>query len=977
MIRTKEDEASNSRPLRPSHVGIVGDGVAGHLTALALKEWRPELEIVLIASPDAGSTLARLDRRVAPAAGLSTSPSLLPFLFGYLGIDAARFVREVEPTLKLGTRYEWGIASPSYFNDAFAGGDLVDAQTHDGNTLRYTFASQLMSAGKAPFAQVGGRVIPLLQDMCFAWHLDEARLLSFLRGRARDVGVGRITTPLSDIEVVDGAIRRGLTRDGRVFGYDLWIDCTGARSQLLGGALGVPFELDSSACDTLITATVEGVAPDHACATTVTTLDAGWAWHVPLRNRAHVGYLYSSRFTTPEAATAELVERFPGARDLQAAPFVAGRYRDAMSGNVIAIGEAFSTTEPLTSTSLQVTTSAIFRLIELLADGGQSVRKANAQWAAEHDWLRSFHALQCRFNRQLDTPFWREVHMTSDWSALEITVRDYLADGLLSQRASALPHALAAGVEARDVDLMLLGQGVVPPRLTPATTAAEWDELMSMRAAVVACALPEREVWPLLSAPELWLDLVHDPRSWVQRDAMQLHRDYPSRGRSQEALAFWTRELGVPSVLGRDAARMPDDFPTSPNIDFGKFLKKVPEVVLRPRDQAQLAECLQMCARRRISMHVRGAGHSSGGQTLADEGAVIDLRWLKRIIAEDQSEHRIRIESGLWWLELCGHLRAQGRRPLVLTDNWRSTIGGTLAVGGFGDASHREGLQIAGVRELMVMTVDGTRHRVHPGDDLFDWSLAGRGQLGIITEVVLETSERGYDLQARVLGWPSLERFVEDARKIVAEGRFEWLRARLSWSPGAPIGAAAGHFGAGAMREQDFVGLVANQGQSDTLDLYEKSAESPDARWSLACPGVEVILPVDAAGIAAVHEITRRISGSELAQYLPRGSSIMALSGRDALRFPMAPLPTHDLVMMLAIRPEVPSAEVPRFLPLLRGIADLALDAGGKIYLMGLEPTRPGWLETQLGHDRYQRIKALKAKWDPDHLLNPGLVPQT
>ena len=70
----------------------------------------------------------------------------------------------------------------------------------------------------------------------------------------------------------------------------------------------------------------------------------------------------------------------------------------------------------------------------------------------------------------------------------------------------------------------------------------------------------------------------------------------------------------------------------------------------------------------------------------------------------------------------------------------------------------------------------------------------------------------------------------------------------------------------------------------------------------------------------------------------------------------------------------MPVADVPQFLPLLRGFADLALDAGGKVYLMSLEPTRPGWLRAQLGPERHDHLRALKAKWDPEGLLNAGLL---
>ena len=959
MIQTHADDLGHGRPLRPATVGVVGDGDAAWLTALALKEWRPELEVVVIPTREVAN----------PAACISSTPSLLPFLFGWLGVDPLRFMRAVAPTIKLGTCFEWGLQT---FASAFADGDVVDAQRHDGRSARYAVSAQLMAAGKGPFARVGGRDIPLVNDVRFGLQLDSARFIAFLAERARTVGVVATTAPLGDIEVEAGAIKRALSADGRVHRYDLWIDCSGAVSLLLGKALGVPREsyATSLPCDMVIAGITAASSAPH---TTVGTLDAGWSWHVPLHDGARVGYVYSARFSEPGAALAELTARYPDLSAVHTKRFSPGRHRDCMSGNVVAIGEAYGEVEPLACSPLHMTVAAIMRLIVSLQSG--DARRLNTTTAHQWDTLRWYLALHYRFNRRVDSPFWREVHIATDWTGMEPTVRDYLAQGPMSARDSVRDVTRELGVGSAELDVLMLGQGLVPEVLEPKTTLAEWHELMAMRESLVAVALPLAEASSALTDPAVWQGLVHDERSWCRQDAIALQRLCPGRGRSQDALAFWTRELGVPAVLGRDAGRMPDDFPTSPNIDFGKFMKRVPEVVLRPRDQAQLAECLQMCVRRRMPIRVRGAGHSSGGQALADEGAVIDLRWLKRIVAEAQTEERIRVEAGLWWIELCGYLRQSRRRPIVLTDNWRSTVGGTLAVGGFGDTTHREGLQIAGVRELVVMTLDGTRHRVRPGDDLFDWSLAGRGQLGIMTEVVLDTMERGYDLTARVLSWPSLDRFLDDARTITDEGRFDWLRARVTWAANAPVNAAAGHIGDVATEDlDDYVGLVATQGARDELDLYAKSAEAPDERWALASPGVEIVLPVDAKGIAAAHEIALRIQRSTLSRALPRGSSIMVLSTKHRRRFPLAPLPDSDLAMMIAIRPELPVADVPQFLPMLRGFADLALDAGGKVYLMSLEPTRPGWLRAQLGPERHDHLRALKAKWDPEGLLNAGLL---
>jgi FAD/FMN-containing dehydrogenase len=274
----------------------------------------------------------------------------------------------------------------------------------------------------------------------------------------------------------------------------------------------------------------------------------------------------------------------------------------------------------------------------------------------------------------------------------------------------------------------------------------------------------------------------------------------------------------------------------------------------------------------------------------------------------------------------------------------------------------------------MVLTLDGIRHRVRPGDPLFDWSLAGRGQLGVITEVVLETIEKSYDLDARVFAWRDFTSFAHDMASVVAERRFDWLRARLSWDQAGSVQAAAGHLGpVGDAVERDLVGLAATYGARERLDLFASSAEPPDEAWQLASPSVEVVLPVTARGMAGLAAIHHRVRTSPLVRHLPRGSSLMALRGRDAATPPMAPLPEGDLVMMLAIRPEVPLGEVEPLLPHAAAIADLALAHGGAIYAMGVEPTSADWLERQLG-PRHAELVALKRKYDPLGLLNPGLL---
>src|SRR5262249_19128928 len=147
-----------------------------------------------------------------------------------------------------------------------------------------------------------------------------------------------------------------------------------------------------------------------------------------------------------------------------------------------------------------------------------------------------------------------------------------------------------------------------------------------------------------------------------------------------------------------------------------------------------------------IPYAVRGAGHSSGGQSLIEGGAVLDTRRLDRIVADDPARETITVEGGLWWLALARHLMPQGRRPRSITANLRSTVAGTLAVGGFGDAAHVDGLQISHVDRLTLVTPDGRVHALGPDDELFRLSLAGRGQLGVIADATLQTSRRPFTI---------------------------------------------------------------------------------------------------------------------------------------------------------------------------------------------------------------------------------------
>ncbi|TNF32945.1 MAG: FAD-binding protein, partial [Deltaproteobacteria bacterium] len=657
-----------------------------------------------------------------------------------------------------------------------------------------------------------------------------------------------------------------------------------------------------------------------------------------------------------------------------------GRHRELVRGNVVAVGASYGAPDPLLVADTHFAILHISRLLALLTSGGAEVARANARVAERWDAARDLAALHYGLNRRATTPFWKKCEeLGSDPKishfppAVELRER-----GLRSLRSDAEDDGLYG---AHGLDVLLTGLGLRPARLTSTVSAGEWSSLAEMRARVVEAALTSAEAHAVTEERRTLLDeLVHADDGWCGPLAERMAHAAPTRGRSHAALAAWTGERGIDALFPSDYARGEPKYPESPVIDFGKFLRRVPAVVLRPRDQDQLAECMTTLYRRGIPFKVRGTGHSNGGQTLIDDGAVIDTRWLRRIVADDPVGQTLTIEGGCWmeaaqtWL----HQQGKGRWLTNLLMHWRVTMAGSLAVGGFGDTSHYRGTQLEMVERMVVMTPDGVRHAVRRGDPLFDYSLGGRGQLGVMTEVTLKTEVRPGHVVARVVRWPSMAAFLEDAVTIIRERRFDILRGRIKWEAATVDGAV------GAFRERergDERGWMSDlhgtpTPRIETIDYYTENMKPPSAHWLPATPAVEFALPFDPndipAALALLAELRDKIIGGGLAPYTPLGTSFMVLPTVDTL--PLAPVPkTTPLAIMIALRPEMPADKVPAALPVVQDIGHWALSRGGKLYLMCVEPDTPDFLARQFG-DHLDTLRALKREHDPLGLLNPGLL---
>jgi tryptophan halogenase len=505
---------------RIASIGVVGGGTAGYFAALALKRAFPDVAITIIESP----------RIPIIGVGEATTTLMPPFLHAELGLDIVELWNAVRPTFKLGIHFDWGEPAPYAFAYPFGDAEPAVAAAIDGDLARQSLSSLLMRDRCGPIVRADGAIVSLLEHTKLAYHLDNAPFVRFLASAARARGIAHVAMTIDDVRVrADGNVD-ALVGDGREVRCDFYVDASGFGSRLLERALGTPFTSYASSlfCDRAIVATV----PRHGAIdpyTTAETMDAGWCWRIPVALEDHRGYVHASSAISEDAAIAEMRAKNPGMAEPWTVRFRSGRHTDFWRGNVAAIGNAYAFVEPLESTALHMVIVEIAYLRAGLAKWSdvdartRFVARANASVGAHWDHLRWFLAVHYKFNRRLDTPFWRAAREGVDIGELAHAIARYEEEGPAVAREGGFlrddPTFGATGLVT-----MLLGQrvphrGPVPSRA--AIDAFERTSAEQMR--TLRSALPHAECLEVLGAmPELLRAFASSPRSWCAGDRERL-----------------------------------------------------------------------------------------------------------------------------------------------------------------------------------------------------------------------------------------------------------------------------------------------------------------------------------------------------------------------------------------------------------------------------------------------------------------------
>lgn len=398
-------------------LAIVGGGTAGWITAAAFARLLGQrLTIELVESEAIGTV----------GVGEATIPQIIR-LNTILGLDENAFLRATSGTFKLGIEFvDWGAKGSRYLHTFGETGMALGSVPFHHYWRRsagaapdpkglWDYSLHQMAASAARFGKLDRVGKTNMTGLAYAYHFDASRYALFLRAYAEGRGVTRtegiVETVQRDGE--SGDIASITLKGGKQVDGDFFIDCTGFRSVLMGETLGVGYEDWSKwlPCDRALAVPserLETLVPY----TRATARQAGWQWRIPLQHRTGNGHVYSSGFTSDEAAAETLMAGLDTKPlgDPRPIRFTTGRRQAFWTHNCVAIGLSSGFLEPLESTSIHLIQSHVSRLIQHFQRAGDASvmrEEYNRRCAAEFAQIRDFLILHYHQTAREDTEFWR------------------------------------------------------------------------------------------------------------------------------------------------------------------------------------------------------------------------------------------------------------------------------------------------------------------------------------------------------------------------------------------------------------------------------------------------------------------------------------------------------------------------------------------------------------------------------------------
>jgi len=409
--------------LESNKIIIVGGGSAGWMTAATLIKVFPEKEITVIESPN----------KKTIGVGESTLGQINEWL-SLLEIKDEDFMPFTKASYKLSIKFEnFYKLKDKGFHYPFGS---VYENAYVGPKESWFFKKKFKP--ETPIADYADSISPNMwlvnNNVLFKNEKDEIPLFNFNKHVAYHFdahlfaewlqkyycipkGVKHI---LEDIETVEKN-EEGIVSLNKKYFADLYIDCTGFTSLLLGQTLKEPFNDYSNLLpnNKAWATSLEYSRKEKELKpyTTCTAIGNGWVWNIPSWDKIGTGYVYSDKFVSDEEALEEF-KKYLGKDNLKFKniEMKVGIHERIFVKNVCAIGLSAGFIEPLESNGLLSVHEFLMRLIKILKRNNLSQWDRdtfNVSCKSFFDNFAEFVAYHYALSHRRDTEYWRSINDTS------------------------------------------------------------------------------------------------------------------------------------------------------------------------------------------------------------------------------------------------------------------------------------------------------------------------------------------------------------------------------------------------------------------------------------------------------------------------------------------------------------------------------------------------------------------------------------
>ncbi|MFW8591402.1 tryptophan halogenase family protein [Glaciecola sp. 2405UD65-10] len=454
-----------------NRIVIAGGGTAGWMAANLFAKQLSDfpVDISLVESPEIGII----------GVGEGSTPNLKHF-FDILGVKESEWMARCNATYKLSIQFAgWSPSSnvPAYSHPFSSQVDLHTYRAFNMNCLTRRMGLDTTTQPDLFFLNAvlskqlrsvhASENFPF--DIQYGYHFDSYLLGSYLRDVGKDLGVKHILDKITSAETLpSGEIASLVLEKGGVLEGDFFIDCTGFASLLIGKTLNTPFESFSENLfnDSAVVFPTPALKP-LPLETKATALSAGWAWQIPLQNRTGNGYVYSSKYLSPELAEKELREHL-GIDDSQEARHLkmrVGQMSKHWVKNCLAVGLSQGFIEPLEATALHLVQVSCELFVDHYTKGNLSNEfqdEFNKTIHYRFERVRDYIVAHYKLNTRNDSQYWidnRANENLSD-SLVQILQAWFNKKDMLKEINR---QQLAYHFDANSWNAMLAGYGTFPP----------------------------------------------------------------------------------------------------------------------------------------------------------------------------------------------------------------------------------------------------------------------------------------------------------------------------------------------------------------------------------------------------------------------------------------------------------------------------------------------------------------------------------